>query len=334
MRQQPADPASSLAPLPEESIRLMLAFLASFPSGNRYLVGVSGGSDSVALLHILKILGYKNLIVCHLNHGLRGRQGLADARFVGKLATSLDYLCEQEKADIRKIAKENKQSIEAAARECRYAFFARVGTRHRSRRIFIAHHANDRVETFLFNLFRGTGPAGLSTLAMDSHRPIDGRMTRILRPLIGLWRDDLRAWLAARGIRYREDTSNTDLAFSRNRMRHQILPLLEENFGRRIQPTVWRTAEILQSENTLLKTIAAEHLPEETLRHATLKKLPLALQRRVLFSWLHQHGITDVGFNEVERVRSLLDIAAGGPAKVNLPGGKFARRRSGILFIE
>ena len=130
-----------------------------FPREARYLIGVSGGRDSVALLHWLVNLGYRKLILCHLNHHLRGRSSLADARFVEKIAGKYRAELELESANVRAFATKRKMSIETAARDSRYSFFAKVAKRRRCHTIFLAHHADDLVETFLINLFRGAGSA-------------------------------------------------------------------------------------------------------------------------------------------------------------------------------
>src|SRR5437660_10052711 len=143
-----------------------------FPPEARYLIGVSGGRDSVALLYWLVNLGYKKLIVCHLNHRLRGRSSDADARFVQKLAEKYQLKFELGAADVRTDAKKRKTSIETAAREERYLFFARAAKRHHCHTIFLAHHADDQVETFLINLFRGAGSAGLAAMQAVSMRRI------------------------------------------------------------------------------------------------------------------------------------------------------------------
>src|SRR5262245_37373529 len=125
------------------------------PPDGRYLIGVSGGRDSVALLHRLIDVGYKNLTVCHLNHQLRGRSSDTDARFVKGLARKSGVDFEFGAADVRALAKRKKMSIETAAREARYSFFAKTAQRRHCWIILLAHHADDLVETFLINLFRG-----------------------------------------------------------------------------------------------------------------------------------------------------------------------------------
>src|SRR5205085_3391425 len=144
-----------------------------FPPDGRYLAGVSGGRDSVALLHWLVSRDYRNLVVCHLNHQLRGRSSDADARFVSQLAQKYDFDLELGSAGVRAVAAKQKISIEAASRAARYEFFATVAKRRDCRVIFLAHHADDLVETFLINLFRGAGTGGLGAIREISTRRVD-----------------------------------------------------------------------------------------------------------------------------------------------------------------
>ena len=151
-------------------IQINTSLLRPFSPGARYLVGVSGGRDSVALLHWLVELGYKNLIVCHFDHQLRGRSSRADAIFVQKLAANYDVDLALGSANVRALAVKKKMSIETAARDARYKFFAQVAKRRRCRTIFLGHHADDLVETFLINLFRGAGTSGLGAMRAVSDR--------------------------------------------------------------------------------------------------------------------------------------------------------------------
>ena len=150
----------------------------------RYLIGVSGGRDSVALLHALVEAGFRRLIVCHLNHGLRGRSAAADARFVAALAAKLGLECVAEKVDVAQWADEHSLSLETAAREVRYDFFARVARRHRCRILFLAHHADDQAETLLFNLCRGAGRSGLGGMSRDGQRTVSGVRLRLFREMV------------------------------------------------------------------------------------------------------------------------------------------------------
>jgi tRNA(Ile)-lysidine synthase len=311
--------------------RLVLApdILRQFPPTRRYLVGVSGGRDSVALLSALVQHGYGKLIVCHLNHRLRGRSSAADTRFVMRLAESNALVFEGAEADVRAFAEEHRQSIETAARTMRYAFFLDVARRRRCRTIFLAHHADDLVETYLFNLFRGAS-GGRSMQPITVHK-IGRTALTVVRPLLHVWRSDIDAYVRNEGLRYREDTSNADLDRTRNRMRHKIIPALEKEFGREIRRTIWRAALIASAEDALLESMLPSSGRVLDLR--SLGKQAVALQRRAIRNWLRAHAVSDIGFDLVESVRSLLEVDAG-PAKVNLPGDRHARRRAGELFIE
>jgi tRNA(Ile)-lysidine synthase len=330
-----------------------------FPPDARYLIGVSGGRDSVALLHWLITLGYERLIVCHLNHRLRGRSGDADAQFVKRLVerynkevvrqglrvpgaptgkrgarpTTVGRLeFELGSANVRALASKQKMSIETAAREARYAFFAEIARRQKCRTIFVAHHADDLVETFLINLFRGAGSAGLAAMREISTRRIDGIDLTIARPFLCVWRKEIDDYVGEHRLRFREDATNKNLTPLRNRIRHRIIPYLEKTVGRSIRQNIWRTAIIAAEEEKWIET----ELPDS--KHADLsvvklRALPIALQRRALLKWLRAQNVSDVRFDAIERVRSLADRDAR-IAKVNLSENRHARRRAGKIFIE
>lgn len=299
----------------------------------RYLVGVSGGRDSVALLDALLEAGFKRLIVCHLNHGLRGRAAAADARFVVALAARLGLECELGKVDVTALSAEAGESLETAARNARYAFFARVARKRRCRALFLGHHADDQVETFLFNLFRGAGRSGLTGMGAESERLVDGVRLRLLRPMLRVWREEIDPYLKERALAFREDQSNRATDFTRNRVRHELLPVLEHVFDRDVKGAVWRTAVILRAEDEWLAELAGEASGGE-LDAVLLRKMPVAQQRRRILAWLRTSGVPNAGFDQVETVLSLLATGSCIPAKVNLPGNWHARRRAKRLFLE
>ena len=331
-----------------------------FPCDARYLIGVSGGRDSVALLHWLTNLGYKKLIVCHLNHLLRGRSSDTDAQFVQKLVAHLNekfvgqalrlpgtekskrsarptietprFDFELSATNVRSLAKKKKKSLETTAREARYSFFAEAAKRRRCRTIFLAHHADDLVETLLFNLIRGAGLSGLAGMRHISTRNIDGVDLTIVRPLLSVWRSDIDKYVHERHLRFREDVTNKTLAATRNRIRNRIIPYLEKILGRNIRHNIWRTAAIAAEEEKWIDS----QTPDFTNAHLLvpgLRALPVALQRRAIMKWLRTQNISEVGFDVIERVRSLADRDAP-IAKVNLPGDCHARRRAGKIFIQ
>jgi tRNA(Ile)-lysidine synthase len=153
-----------------------------------------------------------------------------------------------------------------------------------------------------------------------------------VRPLLGCWREEIDAYVAAHGLEFCEDASNADSRHARNRLRHEALPKLREAAGRRIDLAVWRAVAVLAGENDYFETLPeVREIPDElTVRR--IRGLHEALQRRVIHGWLRKHAIESIGFAEVEAVRGLIEREA--PAKVNLPGGLHARRRAGKIFIS
>src|SRR5437879_4705427 len=182
------------------------------------------------------------MIVCHLNHHLRGRASDADARFVEKIAAKHHTDLKIASTDVRALAAKKKISIEVAAREARYQFFAQVAKRRRCHVIFLAHHADDLVETFLINLFRGSGATGLSAMREVSKRCIGNVDLKIVRPLLGIWRSQINDYVRKHRLKFREDVSNKNLAPLRNRIRRQIIPYLERTLDRTIRESIRRAA--------------------------------------------------------------------------------------------
>jgi tRNA(Ile)-lysidine synthase len=307
-------------------------FLRRFSPDGRYLVGVSGGRDSVALLHWLIHSGYRKLIVCHLNHRLRGRASNGDARFVEKLADDCDLDFTVESVNIRELAKKKKASIEAAAREARYKFFASAAKRKKCRTIFLGHHADDVVETFLINLFRGSGMSGLAAIRESAKRRIGEVDLTIVRPLLGIWRGEIDRYIRVHRLKFREDASNQDLVPLRNRIRRRVIPYLEKTLGRNIRQSIWRAAMIAAEEETWIENQLSNSTGDE-LPVGEMRELPVALQRRQIMKWLRAQGVSEVGFDVVESVRALLDLDSR-VAKVNLARDRHARRRAGKIFIE
>lgn len=307
---------------------------AGLPPGRCYLVAVSGGRDSVALLHWLLARGYQRLVVCHLNHRLRGRAAAADARFVQALARRLGVDCVIDSADVAKVAKARSLSVETAARALRYELFAAVARRYRCDTIFVGHNANDLVETFLMNLFRGASPSGLAALREISTHRIGAKKLTVVRPMLRVWRSEIDAFIAAAGLKFRDDATNAGVDPTRNRLRHRVLPFIAKELGRDVRKTIWRTAMIAADEETWLDSLPAPI--DHTAANLNVKKLAAlmpAQQRRTIHAWLKSHGVSDVNFDIVERVRALLD-SSGGPAKTNMPKARYARRKAGEIFLE
>ncbi len=303
------------------------------PVLRRHLVGVSGGADSVALLHLLVRHGFRRLVVCHLNHRLRGREADADALFVGELAASLGLVVEVGRVDVGARARRDGVSVEVAARRERQRFFAVCAAKHRCPRVVLAHHADDQVETLLLNLLRGS--AGLVGMREETSHRIEGRSLVFVRPLLGVRRAELRAWLAAESLVFREDASNAEPCTPRNRLRHEVLPLLADIAGHDPVPAIVRAARIAAETRAALdslRPLCCVEDPQGRLHLPSLRSLPDALQAAVLHDFLRRHGVPDLSARLLAAARGIGHPAAA-PA-LDLPGGQRLRRRGGRLFLE
>jgi tRNA(Ile)-lysidine synthase len=288
----------------------------------------------MALLHWLVQAGYRNLVVCHLNHQLRGRSSTADARLVEKVGARYGLIVEIGVIDVKGLAAKRKLSIETAARAARYAFFAQTAKPRRCRTIFLAHHADDLVETFLINLFRGAGSTGLSSMREKSLHRLTNVELQVIRPLLGSWQTDIDRYVRQHRVLFRDDASNKQLGPLRNRIRLRVIPYLEKAAGKGLRQNIWRTAMILAEEEQFFRD-SLRHMNVDSVELVVkgLRKMGVALQRRTLHTWLRAADIANVGFDIIERVRGLLDSTASA-AKTNLPGDRHVRRRAGKLFIE
>ena len=310
-----------------------LPALACLPDG-KALLGLSGGRDSVALLHLLLAAGHRDLVLCHLNHGLRGRESDEDAAFVRSLAEKHGLEGEITKTNVKAQAKKKKLSLETAAREARHAFFKRMSHKHGTCDVLLAHHADDQAETILGNVLRGCGLEGLAAMGLVTD--LDNGL-RFLRPLLRVRRAEIDAYVQAQGIAYREDSSNASAEHRRNRLRHEALPLLSEIAGRDVVPLLNRLGTIAKRDESFLHDEATAWFEAcregRTLTQLdSLRELDPAILSRVIGFWLREHlKLPGIGFDEIREVSSLL--LPDGPAKINLPGKRFVRRKAGCLWM-
>jgi tRNA(Ile)-lysidine synthase len=297
------------------------------------LVGFSAGRDSVALATMLLEAGFSRFTLLHLDHGLRDESG-GDAAWVANFATSRGLNYRIQRTDVASIAKADQIGIEEAGRNARYAFFADSAKALNANKVLVAHHADDQVETFLFRLLRGSGTAGLCGMSASSTRLVNGVSFDLLRPMLEIWRDEIDGWITEKRLDFREDSSNQDLRWTRNRIRHTLIPALEDVMRRPVKAAIWRAAELLRDDDALLNTLIPSpgDRHDQTLEVAALRSAPAAIQRRLAMRWLREQGVSSVGFDIVEAVIEL--ALHESPAKINLPGGAHARRRAGRIFIE
>ena len=294
------------------------------PRGARVLCAVSGGADSMCLLHLLKSLeGPRGIRVfaAHYEHGLRGAESLRDMAFVEEQCRALDVPCAVGRGDVRAYARERGLGLEEAARTLRYAFLEETAERFGCDRIATAHTAGDNSETVLLNLVRGSGSRGLSG--------IPPRRGKIIRPLLETDRAEVEAYLREHGLPHVEDGSNADPAFSRNRIRHEILPLLREMNGA-LDETIGRTAELLRRDEAFLCGLAADwcaaHFDGASLPLEELRRLPPPLAARAVKK-LCPESLS------AAQTESVLAFAAGTERGfLDLPGIRLRREQGRLYF--
>jgi len=238
------------------------------------------------------------------------------------------------RTDVAARAREARESLETAGRALRRAFFREVAGRHGAKHIALAHQANDQVETLLMNLTRGAGTHGLAAMRPVSH----WRGLWLVRPLLGLWRADIEAWARLEQVPWREDDSNHSRDHWRNRVRHEVLPVLERATERPLREGLRRTATLAAEDDAALEAIAEQagteaRLADGALAVSKIRPLSPSIARRVLRAWLQDQSVPDLGFECVEAVR-LMAQSSGRPASCNLAGAWRARRRAGRLFLD
>ncbi len=251
---------------------------AGFTAGATLVVAVSGGLDSVSLLDLLREVAPDldlRLHVAHVDHGLRGEASAADARFVADLAATWGLPATVEAADTAGWAAAHRLGLEAAAREVRYRFLARVARATGAGAVLSAHTADDQVETILLHLLRGAGPTGMHGMAADAPLRLPARgdlpteTVRVVRPLLGVWRRELTKWATGRGLAWVFDASNRDPRFTRNRLRHEVLPHLAR-INPRWREAVLRHAALVADEHAVVAALAEAAWPEVAVGDALL----------------------------------------------------------------
>jgi len=309
--------------------RFLEEHLPDGPSG--LVVGVSGGADSVCLLHLLcrlrEPLGI-SVHAAHLNHRLRGVESDADARYVAGLARQLGVPLTLESRDVNAYRQERRLSLEAAAREVRYDFLARVAAEQGMGLLAVGHTLDDHVETVLLHLLRGSGTRGLRGLQGVSRRRFSGRELAIIRPLLGVSRAETAAYCAKHRLQPRLDASNLSALPLRNRVRHQLLPLLE-SYNPQVRAALRRTAGLAAEELDFLDTeteqvwdkVVSEQAGVIILDKKALCQLHPAIQRHLLRGCIARltGNLTDIEAGHIGEVLEALKRPAG--KTITLPEG-------------
>jgi len=293
-----------------------------FPGSSIIIVAVSGGIDSMALLHLLATpeLGLRDrLVVAHFDHQLRGADSDADVGFVEQAAGQLGRPFEFGSGDTRQLAAETGNGIEAAARQLRHQFFVRLAKRLASCNVALAHHADDQIETFFLRLLRGAGNRGLAGMQPVAPSPIDPGVT-LVRPLLCMHRAEIIAYAEEQGIAHREDTSNSNIHFLRNRVRHELLPQIKEQFGASVSQQIVKAMQVAGDEADCIDDFAVAWLGRS---EPPFDQLPAAVQRQVVQRQLFPLGV-EPSFNLVETLRAkadrVIEIAPGKRLQRNVAG--------------
>ena len=295
------------------------------------LVAVSGGLDSIVLLHIVYYLAEKNgwqLFVAHLNHQLRGRNSEADERLVRQTADRLDLPAVVERADVRTFASKHRLSLEMAGRTLRHDFLARMAAEMGIPSIALAHHADDQLELFFLRLLRGSGGEGSAGMKWRNPSPSNPEI-ELVRPLLDQPKAALREYAAQNKLRFRQDASNSCLDIQRNRIRHELLPLLRKRYQPGLDRTILRVMDIIGAEADLVAVLARDWLEQQRSRSSLhsipksedqtpFEELPVAVQRRCIQLQLQEQGIA-VDYDLVEQLRV-------GPEKAIIVGQAKASR--------
>ncbi len=289
--------------------------------GDTVLAAVSGGADSVAML--VGLLALREpleiaVVAAHLDHGLRGDESARDRASVEELTRRLAVPCLTEAGRVP------AGNVEAEARRLRYAFLERAADALGATKIATAHTRDDQAETVLLRLLRGAGPRGLAGI-----RP---RRGRIVRPLLGCDRIQVRAFLAERGLEWRRDASNFDIAFERTRVRHGFLPALAREFNPRLNATLAGLADLMREEDAVLDRLAAAGARQPSLAIPMLEALEHPLARRAVRLWWRRYGSARrLGRPHVEAIVRLA-LRADGGGEIAVPGGAVVRLGGELRF--
>lgn len=318
-----------------QQIRRTIRKHALCPPGSRVLVGISGGSDSVALAFVLRELsehgGFSVVALAHVNHHLRPTAA-RDEDFCRALAVRLGLQIRVEYVDVQSYAASQRLSIEDAARRLRYECLRRAATDVGANRVAVGHTRDDQAETFLLKLIRGAGMAGLAGIY-----PQRGE---IIRPLLDVSRSELRDYLTSIGQTWVEDETNADLKNPRNRVRHLVLPELNRAAGADTSTAIARAAGLAREDGQWLDDLAEGRmgtLIRETptgleIDAAALDEEPPPVQRRIMLRALRMVAIGhEIGLDHVE---SALGVAAGLTGGADLPGGRVELRRGKLVLTS
>jgi tRNA(Ile)-lysidine synthase len=326
------------------------------------VVGVSGGADSLTLLHLLYTVrgdhASRSLHVAHLNHWIRDREAREDAEFVRDIAAKWGLSSTIETFDVPNFARRHKLSSEDAARRVRYVFLSRLAA-ERGATVAVAHNADDQVETVLMSILRGTGVSGLAgmsplgkipeaTSSSEAMSSLPGRtpdaLIGLFRPLLAVWRHEIVDYCKSQGLEPRFDSTNWDRSYRRNRIRHDLLPLLQLQYSLAIKDHLYDLASIASGEDQLIEQIVEEAWTQVAVpqpdgaqfRMDEFANLPLGLMRRLARgAVLHAAGtLQDLTFDQIDRTVDILRGEEASTTAMHLPHDLIAGRQGEWSYIR
>ena len=307
-------------------------------NGDNVVIGLSGGPDSMALLYILLEIEEIdfNIHIAHVNHGVRGEEALADEVFVEELANELNLPYYSTQVNMNKYAKDKGISSEEAGRELRYGFFRKILREIGGGKIAVAHNKNDQAETLLMRIFRGTGIDGL--------RGMDFISEDIIRPILNIERSEIEKYLEDRNIEARLDYTNLETLYSRNKVRLELLPYIEENFNPNIINTLWRTSRIATTDSDFLEKYMEKsynNMMKKKGKHSIILnredflKEDQSIQQRVIRNAIIDINGSIQGITE-KHIMGILELFIGGNTgkSINLVENLIARTNYEEIIIE
>jgi tRNA(Ile)-lysidine synthase len=282
--------------------------------GDAVVVAVSGGPDSVALLHILFLLSERyawKLVAAHVNHQFRGEESASEAAFVANLAKQWGLAYEMAEIDVPAYIKETSLNSQAAARYKRYEFLHSVASNYSAKSIALAHHADDQAETILMRLIRGTGPSGLTGMKEHRHE----KNVKLIRPFLRIYKSDIEQYCLEQGLTFCRDSSNELRKYFRNQIRLDVMPMLR-SYNEHLPQSLNRLADLMQAEDDYMESAAREFFAKQVTTESRgmlfsrqlFGCLHVALQRRLIKLILDylSFGVEDVDFARIELLRSAI----------------------------
>lgn len=314
-----------------EQVRRTIEQYRMLVPGESVVVGVSGGADSMALLHVLLELQKSGtlpvrVLAAHVQHNLRGEESRQDEEYVRRMCREWGVELFVENADVAGEAARRRTGLEETGREIRYAFFQKIASQHAPCRIATAHNRRDHMETVLLHLTRGSGLSGCTGIS-----PLRGS---IIRPLLFCSREEIEEYCREKGIAFRQDSSNRDMAYSRNRIRHEVIPSLIR-INPQVEEAFLRFSESVREDNTCLEQMGGELAGRAAegnhgYRLSTLSLAPRAVCMRALRQIA---AIECCPALEADHIRQLHGLIEGNTGSVTLPGGRQVYAAQGRLWF-